>query len=106
MREWESFEADRARLIDQVGGKLPAVVAEWDDGDHHMRAVLADNGCENDEVGLCDDGKKLYVSIEQHYTDKMGRASWRRWDSYETAMRGLVVEALLARVNWNARHEP
>src|SRR3990167_2913742 len=58
-----SWDADRARLLDLVGGKLPAIVAEWDDGDTRMRAVLDAAGSDN-EVAIPADSGTLYVVLE------------------------------------------
>ena len=98
---------DRAKLLDLVGGKLPAVIAEWDDGDNHMRAVL--DGYGSDAERIIDEatgGTALYLFLEEHHADKLGRDSWRRWDSYgdDRITRGLVLEMLMGRINREVRH--
>ena len=104
-----SFADDRARLLDIAQGKLPAVVAEWDDGDHHIRAVL-DNTGSNSEAVIVEDAaagiRPLYLTIEEMHTDKLGRDSWRRWDSYgnDAIVRGMVVEMIPGRWITEVRH--
>lgn len=107
--EFDSHEADRARLIDLAGGKLPAVVLEWDDGDNHIRAVLSDNGSDYDRViqPEADGSGALHLAIEEVHIDKLGRESWRIWESYgsgDSIVRGIVMETLLCRLITMVRH--